>query len=1097
MILDNEMNYMVLSDGKLPINKIHGKSSISVPASLIQRQFWLLHQMYPESSAYNISSIFRITGLFNVAILQKSLNTIIRRHEIFRTTFSETHDGLMQIIAPECDSDISVKVAEGVFADREIDTMIKQEISRPFKLNEGPLIRSFVLKISEEFHLLIITFHHIVSDLQTKDTFGEELSSIYNALSINEDSLLSMPEYQYRHFSEWQIKWSQDEDCRKTLAFWEQELTEVHSVIELPINFQRPVIATFNGGAVELELNRELTEKLSLFCRRETTTDFLILFTAWVALLHRYTQKTSFAVGVPMTNRRKANYKSIMGCFVNILPITVDLSGNPSFSEAMKRLRMRMLAAHRHQETPLELIFKRAGIRRDPAYNPLFQTGFTFEHPMRLSFSGLQVESLYYHHGGSQLDLFATFWKSGERLRGVFEFNSDLFDRTTVERMTEHFLVIVSASLDNPEWKISNLPIMNELEFRRITSEWNDTACDIPDVKGIHRFIERQAQFTPTQTAVVCSSESLIYQELNQRANRLGRYFRSLGIPSNSPIGICIERSCDMLVAVLAVLKAGGAYVPLDPDFPPERISFMIRQTAMPIICTKSNLAGKITSGNARLVELDTEHDAIEKMESVDIADFDSCMDSLAYIIFTSGSTGQPKGVEITHGALLNFLLSMHREPGLTKDDVLAAVTTLSFDIAGLELFLPLFVGARVIIVPNEILSDGEQLSRLIQEHNVTCMQATPTTWRLIIAAGWKGSKDFRALCGGETFPPDLARELLLRTGGLWNMYGPTETTVWSTCCRITDADRQIPIGRPISNTKAYVLDTMLNPVPIGVWGELYIGGKGLAKGYHKQPDLTHEKFIVHHLAEGRLYKTGDLCRYRADGMLEFGCRVDNQVKVRGFRIEPGEIEAYLRTLSTIKDALVIAVEDAQGTRHLVAYVVLKEGRSLTVEELRSHLDNLLPKYMVPSIFVPLERLPLTPNNKIDRKALPDPWSNRLSVGTDFLPPSSDFEKELSEIWAEVLGLDRVGVKDNFFDMGGTSMLVMQVKILIYGRLKVDVPVIRLFQFPTINTLANFIRNNAAVSTEHVKIQARKQKDALSRQKQHALMARKVKRNSK
>jgi amino acid adenylation domain-containing protein len=747
----------------------------------------------------------------------------------------------------------------------------------------------------------------------------------------------------------------------------------------------------------------------------------------------------------------------MIGFFVNTLVLRGDLSGKPSFRNLLKQVRNVALEAYAHPELPFEHLVDAIQPERNLSYSPLFQVMLNLQNtPARnLQIAGATTREVKIDNSTAKFDLTLSLDDSGPQLTGWMEYNTDLFEAGTIRRMLVHYQTSLQAAIQNPDQSISALPLLPEGERRRMLVEWNDTKRGYPQA-CVHEMFEAQVEKGPEAVALVAGEQQLSYAELNRRANQLAQELRSKGVGPESVVGVCVERSPDLLVAFLGVLKAGGAYVPLDPAFPRERLLFMLRDAGVQVLLTQENLRAKLSESTARFICLDSDWATISKRPS------DNFMsragpENLAYVIYTSGSTGQPKGVEIPHRALSNFLASMQLKPGLTEKDALLAVTTASFDIAALELYLPLTVGARVILVSRDVATDGQRLREALTVSGATCMQATPTTWRMLVNAGWEGSPQLKILCGGEALSRELANELAGRAASVWNMYGPTETTVWSAMHQITATTGPVLVGRPIANTELYVLDAEMQPLPIGVPGELYIGGDGLARGYRNRPELTAEKFVPHPFNRetgARLYNTGDRARYRADGSLELLGRRDHQVKIRGFRVELGEIEAALAEHPALQATVVVVREDAPGEPRLVAYAVPEAGSLARAEELRSFLKTRLPDYMLPARFEFLDSLPVNPSGKVDRRALPAPGSERLGSEASYVAPRTEQEKKLAAIWADVLQLDRVSVHDNFFDLGGHSLLAVKLVARVESALGKKLPVISIFQLPTISELA-------------------------------------------
>jgi amino acid adenylation domain-containing protein/non-ribosomal peptide synthase protein (TIGR01720 family) len=768
---------------------------------------------------------------------------------------------------------------------------------------------------------------------------------------------------------------------------------------------------------------------LTRLAQREGGTLFVALTAAFKALLHHYTGQEDLAVGTLIASRTRPEIEPLIGFFANTLALRTDLSGDPSFRALVRREREVALGAYAHQDLPFEKLVEVIQPERDLARTPVFQTMLILLNSPGggLELTGLQIEQVPVDSHTSKMEMTLYMIEDAEGLDGYLEYNNDLFDAATVQRFLGHFQALAEGVAADPDRPLSELPWLSESERRQLLVDWNDTAAEVPAV-CLHDLFAAQAARMPEAPAVDFEGEILTYRELDGRANRLAWHLRHLGVGPEVLVGLAMERSFDMLAGVLAVLKAGGAYVPLDPEYPQERLAFMMSQARIPILLTQERLLAKLPAHTGRIVAVDRDAERIE--EYPDTAPRSGVRpENLAYVIYTSGSTGKPKGVQIPHGAVVNFLRSMSKAPGLTAGDTLLAVTTLSFDIAGLELYLPLINGAKVVLVPRDVAQAGEQLVERLVRSGTTVMQATPATWRLLLGAGWTGNADLKVLCGGEALPRDLADQLLDACGSLWNVYGPTEATIWSMLHRLEGHGGPIPIGKPIDNTQVYLLSPRLQPVPAGVPGELYIGGAGLARGYRDRPDLTAERFVPAPFAGelgARLYKTGDLARHLADGTLEFLGRIDHQVKVRGFRIELGEIEAVLAQHPDVAQCVVLAREDTPGTKRLVAYLV-PEAAGPKTQELKDFLKERLPEYMVPALFVTLEALPLTPNGKVDRRALPAPDKGRSDPDKPYVAPSTPAEQTLAALWAEVLGVPRVGVHDDFFDLGGDSLTVIRV----------------------------------------------------------------------
>ncbi|MEH2305427.1 amino acid adenylation domain-containing protein [Nostoc sp.] len=1061
-----------------------------IPLSSAQQRLWFLNQLDSNSALYNIAIGLRLVGTLNVVALEQSLKELIDRHEVLRTNFVTVDGKPTQIIQTQTNWTVAVvDLQHSPLTEQKTaaQKLLEQKAIEPFDLAHDALIRGTLVMLSSKEQWLLVCMHHVVCDGWSIGVFVQELQALYNAYSIGQASpLLPLP-IQYADFAIWQRQWLQGEVLQNHLSYWKKQLANAPTFLPLPTDRPRPAVQTFNGSYHVLTLSVELTQRLLQLSQQQGCTLFMTLLAAYNTLLYRYTGQTDILMGTPIANRDHTDIEGLIGFFVNTLVMRTDLAGNPSFNELLLRLREMALSAYAHQDLPFETLVEALEPERDLSYTPLFQVMFVLLNaPMseieltELSVSGLPIEITT-----SKFDLTLSMENTPNGLFGWWEYNTDLFDSSTIERMTGHFLTLLEAIVANPSERISQLPMLTASEQQQLLVEWNDTSVDYPQDKCIHQLFEEQVERTPDAVAVVFENQQLTYHELNSRANQLAHYLRSLGVGADVLVGICVERSLEMLVGLLGILKAGGAYVPLDPEYPQERLRFILEDAQVSVLLTQQYLVDKLPECQAQLVSLDTNWQFISQLPQENpITNVQAS--NLAYVIYTSGSTGQPKGVQISHTAVSNFLSAMQQRPGITEQDTLLAVTTISFDIAALEIFLPITVGACLVIARRDVTLDGRELFDLLVKSKATIMQATPATWRLLLDSNFQFS-DLKILCGGEALPWDLVSKLLARSASLWNLYGPTEATIWSSVCQLESHDSLISIGRPIDNTEIYILDQNLQPVPVGVPGELHIGGAGLARGYLNRPDLTQEKFIPNPFEDSavlasprasaggrrqdsealasprasaggsRLYKTGDLARYLSDGNIEYLGRIDNQVKIRGFRIELGEIEAALSQHPYVQVSYVIAREDTPSDKRLVAYIVPQLQVTLTISELRSDLKKKLPDYMVPSAIVILESLPLTPNGKIDRRALPapEPSSELLEK---YVAPRNPIEEILSLIWQQVLKVDLVGRHDNFFELGGHSLLATQLISRVRSSLKVELPLRSLFAAPTIAELSHNIQ---------------------------------------
>lgn len=1001
------------------------------PTTYPQKQIWFLYQFDQDSPAYNIPFAYDVAGDLNVSAIREAINEIILRHETFRTHFMDTKDGLVQVVKPELSIDIPLLNELG--SNEDIQEYIDTESIRPFDLSNGPLIRASVIQRSTQSYILFLNFHHIILDHISIVQFAEELTVLYKSFNQSKVSPLVTPELQYADYSVWQNTHQTHEQLESKHDFWLEQLEGKSDYLDIPLDRNRPAMQSSVGKEFHLWFPLTLMNKLKALSRKESVSMYITLMAGYSILLGIYSKQTDVSVGTPFANRsHQPELEKIMGCFINTIPICTDLSGNPSFNEVLKRVRKRVFNANANQEFPFEMIVEALQPKRDASYNPMFQVAFTFqEAPMEITLEDCVVKSQRLHNQSAKFDMLAWLWESADGIRGLLEYNTDIFNYSTLENFSKHYQTLLENAVNDPDAPISDLNILPDDEYLKLTKEWNQTTKSFDRAQSIHQLFEEKCISSPDKIAVICDEEKLTYKELNERANQLANYLISQGVTNNALIGVCLERSIEMIVATLGILKAGACYIPLDPEYPQDRIQYMLENSCAALVVTQSSVL-KIVELPAitNPIQIDVDQHLISE-QLVSNPNVKMSKDDLAYIIYTSGSTGKPKGVMVHHGAATNFLMSMAEEPGLTSEDTLLAVTTLSFDIAVLELYLPLSQGATVVIATTDEATDSEDLMGLIEEYNISIMQATPATWRLLIGAKWNGNKSLRVLCGGEAMPRDLLTELLPRVKEVWNMYGPTETTVWSACYKITDADASILIGKPISNTSFYVLDANLKPVPVGVHGELYIGGLGVTKGYLNRDDLTDERYILSPFssANEKLYRTGDSVKYHESGDLEYYQRIDNQVKVRGFRIELGEIESVLSQQAAVKQAIVVVREARAGDPRLVAYIVVSAGETVTATSIRNAIKNELPDYMLPQHVVELDELPLTPNGKVDQKSLPDAFSDNNINDQEKVLPSTYAAKKLASIWSEVLdiNIDNISIYDNFFDIGGHSLLSMQV----------------------------------------------------------------------
>ena len=1044
-----------------------------LPISYAQQRLWFLDQMEPGNSHYNIALPLRISGVLHVDAMVRAVDALVHRHEALRTRIRDV-DGnpraeLMDSVPPV------VRLADVSDLPPELRRAEAQRLAvahgrEPFDLANGPLLACLLVRLSDDEHVLGLCMHHIASDGWSISVAAKEICAAYDADVAGLPSPLQPLALQYIDFAAWQRGQMQSGLMVQQLAFWQRELAGAPVLLELPLDRPRPAVQTYRGTRRKFRMEPSQLADVKAFSRAHDATLYMSLLAAWQVLLHRHSGLDDIVVGSPLANRDDPALEPVIGCFVNNVVMRGRLAGNPTFREFLAQTAQVVLRAFDNREVPFDRIVEALRPERSTSHSPVFQVMFTLHSfPMDPAQpTGLRVEMLELYEeasAASRFDITMEIDEHEDGLRVVYEYATDLFDETTIARMHGQYLEVLRHAVASPELRLREIPLLTETDRRVLLRDVNATAMDHDRSLCIHQIVSAAAAALPDSIAVDASDATLTYGQLERRSNQMAQLLRERGVRDGALVGVCLDRIADLPVALLAVLKAGAAYVPVDPAHPAERLSYTLTDATVSCVITESRFAGLVSGIGAPLLLVDDDDGAIQAQSS-HAPESAVGPDDLAYVIYTSGSTGRPKGVEVEHRNVVNFLHSMAREPGFGREDVLLAVTTPSFDIAGLEIFLPLVCGARTVIASRADVLDGEQLIRLLGESRATVMQATPATWRLMIDAGWTGGSDLRVLCGGEAMPRDLARELLARTSVIWNMYGPTETTIWSTTHRVTDATYDVPIGHPIGNTTVYVLDEMGRPAPIGVPGELCIGGEGVARGYRERPELTAEKFVTVSLdgrAPERLYRTGDVVRLRGDLALEFVGRRDHQVKVRGYRIELGEIESVLVEHASVRRAVVIVREDAPGDQRLVAYVVAADSAvTMDTELLRGVLRARLPEYMVPSTIVPLAELPLTPNGKIDRKALPSPV---MSMSASMAPAPdivmTEPQRRVAAIWREVLRVEHLGVDDNFFDRGGHSLLVVKVHAALRREFQRELTLVDLFQHTTIAAQATLLSSDA------------------------------------
>ncbi len=1050
------------ADSHLPSGRIKH------PLSFAEERLWFLDQWEPNSALYNIPFGIRLHGVLNLNALQQTLDAIVRRHETLRTRFEVEEGRPWQVVGPPASLVVPLEDLSGL-AEEEREPAARRicetESRRPFDLKQHPLLRAKLIRLQPTEHLLFLNAHHIVSDGWSVGVFLQEWRTLYAAFAEGKPSPLPELAIQYGDYAVWQRQWLQGDVLTKQLDYWRKQLAGAPPLLELPSDRPRPAKPTYRGAELSQKISAALAEELSAFNRRENVTLFMTLLTTFHVLLHRYSGQEDISVGTPIAGRNQAEVEELIGFFANTLVMRGDLSGDPTCRTALARMREVAYGAYAHQDVPFERLVQELQPKRDQSYAPLFQVMFVLVNTnwemSRLP--GVEAVPVLFESGTAKFDLLLSAREGVRSLELVLEYSTDLFDAATIRRLLGHYLNLLEAIVTNPEQRISELPLLTTAERQQLLIEWNKTAKEYPRDKCVHVLFEEQVARSPSAVALRFGEQQLTYLELNERANQLARHLQKLGVGPDALVGICVERSMVMVIGVLGILKAGGAYVPLDPEYPPDRLKFMLADAGVSVLLTSEAIAASLPTHSAKTILLDADWPLIANEHSANVTT--SVMaEHLAYVIYTSGSTGRPKGVAMRHGPLTNLITWQLQEAVLRPARTLQ-FASLSFDVSFQEIFATLCGGGTLLIVPQTLRRDLAELLRYLINESAERIflpfvvlqhfaeiaiseKLFPTSLRELITAG----EQLR-------ITPQIA-SLFERLGNcrLQNQYGPTESHV-VTAYTLADPPKDWmplpPIGRPLPNVQIYLLDRQLQPVPVGLAGELYIGGEALARGYLNRPELTAGKFIPDPFnlePNARLYKTGDSARYLPGGEIEYLGRLDQQVKVRGFRIELGEIESALLGHPVVREAVVMVREDFPGDKKLVAYLTLKAESAPTTSEWRGWLQAQLPEYMVPSAFVTLRELPVTLNGKVDRKNLPSPEFETAAAG--FMPPTSTTELALAKIWCDILRLKQVGGSDNFFEIGGHSLLATQIISRLNRTFAVGLSLRSLFEHPTLTRLA-------------------------------------------
>ncbi len=1069
----------VVIDAQIDVSKYCDRQTIvpvlrqrNLPLSFAQQRLWFLSQL-DISTAYNITEAVQMSGLLNLKALRASLNEIVRRHEVLRTSFTINMGQAIQVIAPFLELSLPVVDLSALSEKWEASKqLIREDANQPFNLEQASLLRVKLLRFSPTEHILVLSMHHIISDGWSMGVIVREVAALYEAFSTGQENPLSPLTIQYADFAVWQREWLADKVLSTQLTYWQQQLAGSDFVLNLPTDRPRPVVQTFIGKKQALNLPKSLHEELKALSQRQGVTLFMTLLTVFQVLLHRYTQQDDILVGTPIANRNLHETEGLIGMFVNTLVMRADFSDNPSFSSLLQQVREMALAAYANQDLPFEKLVEVLQGERDTSRNPLFQAMFVLQNaPLpALSVTGLKLQTLPVDNQTAMFDLTMSLAETGEGIEGWIEYNTDLFDADTIRRMKQHFQILLAAIVEQPTQQISNLSLLTPAEEHQLlvwgkaeseTSKYQVNCC-------LHELFESQVERSPDAIALTFEDKQLTYQQLNQKANKVAHHLQKLGVKPEVSVGICMERSLDMVIGILGILKAGGAYVPLDPNYPTERLFFTLQDASVSVLLTQQGLL-ELPENNTKIVCIDT---AITENTDTNPSS-PANPDNRAYIIYTSGSTGKPKGVEISHTNVVRLFQATQYWYNFNQQDVWTLFHSYAFDFSVWELWGALLYGGRLVVVPYWVSHSPEEFYQLLCRENVTVLNQTPSAFRQLIrieeTSGISKKTELRlVIFGGEALDLQSLKPWFERHGDrhpqLINMYGITETTVHVTYRPLTAADlikaNGSVIGRQIPDLQLYILDKHRQLVPIGVRGEIYIGGAGVARGYLNRPDLNAEKFIPNPFSNqpnARLYKSGDLGRYLLNGDIEYLGRIDHQVKIRGFRIELGEIEAVLHQHPAVRETTVIVRSDTPGEKLLVAYIVPKSEQIPDSSELRNFLAQQLPDYLVPQFFMILDAIPLTPNGKVDRRVLPIPDGLRPELRVAYIAPTTDLQQTIATIWQQVLQLEKVGVEDNFFDLGGHSLLMVQLHSQLQTNLKQELSIIELFQYPTISSLSQHL----------------------------------------
>ncbi len=1068
-------NFELAQQKKLLVDALlQAGGTVIYPASLTQQRLWFLDQLQGPTAAYNVHVGLWLYGPLNLAALQSSLQEVVNRHDSLRTTLRLENGEIAQVVAQS----VAVTLPLTDFAALPDPyppayELAKEEVARPFDLSAGPLFRFRVFRINAEEHVLHCVMHHTITDAWSMQVFTKELALLYEKLANGSRAILPELPIQYGDYSEWQRASFGTEEVQRQLAYWKEKLQHAAPVLELPLDRPRPAEQTFAGANHTVTLPAEMVARVKSLATRLQATPFMLFLAAFKVLLYRYCGQPDVIVGVPVAGRSRVETEGLIGFFVDTLALRDDLGGNPRFMDLLAQVRETILAAFAHADIPFEKVVEVLQPERNLSYNPIFQVMFSaFKSPVESSdFGNLKVYPYIVNPNTSIFDLSMTLIEGLDgRWWTQVAYNTDLFDSSTIGRVQQHFRNLLEGIVADPEQCIADLPLLSVAEERQLLVDFNNTDADFRRDLCLHRFFEQQVARTPNAVALMCGGQRISYDQLNRRADGLAAHLRQEGIGPDVLVGLCADRSINLLVGILGILKAGGAYVPLDPTYPKERLACILEDCGLKLLLTQNKFSRKLAVRGVKWIDLD--RDWPTKGEQA--REIDTTPENLAYVLFTSGSSGRAKGVALEHRNAANFV--QWAQTAFTPEELAGTLfaTSACFDLSIFEMFVPWSVGGAVILAPNAI-----SLPELPAFNEVTLINTVPSVMAELMRAGAVPDSVTTVNLAGETLPSSLVNDLYKHTQvqNVYNLYGPTEAATYSTYARLS-RDADVTIGKPIANTQAYILDRDSKLVPRGGQGELFLGGDGLARGYFGRPDLTAERFVRNPFSAEtgvKLYRTGDLCRHRADGSIEYLGRLDHQVKLRGFRIELGEVEAVLGKHSSVRQAVAVVCE-GEGGKRLVAYVAAKPGRAISASELRQHLEKSLPVYMIPQAFVVVDEFPRTLNGKVDRCALPSPESPDR---TKAVGPRDELETTLVRIWETVLTVRPIGVTDNLFDLGGHSLLAARLIAQMQSVTGKRIPLSAIFRAPTIEKLARLLASDSVSNPDPVLMQLRQGHDGV------------------